>query len=478
MYKPFYKTTEKPPTQEADPKITIPLDIMCELTTAVRTTGKKHEILLLGMATYNETINTYHIEGFVAPPQTENTGAYVTTDDDAYPKWISELPREQRQKLRVHLHTHPGGVTPSGVDETTLKATLDDLDDFYIRIITNQAQCFKVDLFEISKHRMYEDLPIYVETKQIKIKLSLSGVTFGGFAEVDRLDTELNKNITVKKYVAPPHAYTQYGAYGVRTMYEESDYNRNYLGVRQAVTTTKTTQKKPTKAEIKKKKLDEDKAKTVQQYKMIEIEKRSPIEFLEEALENDTTEEGLYMSDLELYGDVETIVDILKQKIKPEEVSIVNINKDTEIRIIRHFSDYLKIRHMKLDALYAILIDVLAIASVSMDKDIVLVTEPEMQEEIKNTREIFEKEKQNVTLKQLQTMAIKVRLYDQRKVAEIRELEKSYDIEEIIEVLKKSTEISPHNVTMGVMHTDERYMTLRKEPLRKIEDYYEKRNLE
>jgi hypothetical protein len=199
MKKPFYRSFEKPAVI-GDPQIVLSISLFTELITAVKNLGSKHEILLLGTVVYDETENKYTIESFLPPPQTQNSAAYVTTDDDTYPEWVSGLPRETRQKIRLHLHTHPGGTSPSSTDDATLKASLDDLDDFYIRIITNQALQFKIDLFEISKYQMYENYFLIAEDENIRLKASDTGITVLSYHERKSLLTELESKIVKKTY--------------------------------------------------------------------------------------------------------------------------------------------------------------------------------------------------------------------------------------------------------------------------------------
>lgn len=166
--------------------------------------AKKIEIMLLGYVTHEETSQKYTIDEFVIPPQTDNTGAFVTTHDTEYPKWLYTLSREERLRLKCHLHTHPGmSVSPSSVDDNMIKDKVENIDDFYIRVIINQKFETKVDLFDIKNKLLYEDLPLFAaigEEKDYTINYTFSkkGISTRANAH-EKLLKDLDSKIIVKE---------------------------------------------------------------------------------------------------------------------------------------------------------------------------------------------------------------------------------------------------------------------------------------
>lgn len=163
----FYKRKEGRPTE---PSIWISEENFAKIKEFIqnnhdtKTTTK--ELMLLGTVIRNEK-NENLIDEILVPPQTENSSAYVTTDDERYGAWLTALPREQRNRLRMHLHSHPGtgysSTTPSGTDQSTLYEKLEELDDFYIRIIvSSDVSALHIDYFDIAKHTSYGEMPLNI----------------------------------------------------------------------------------------------------------------------------------------------------------------------------------------------------------------------------------------------------------------------------------------------------------------------------
>jgi hypothetical protein len=147
--------------KQVEPKIIMPYETFLKLRTLVL--SRDIEITLLGIVEKTPKKKVYTITDFLIPPQTENSGVFTTTHDEKYPEWISKLPRETRQKMRCHLHTHPKMmVNPSGQDMKTLQDKVEDIPNYYIRVICNHNMEFRVDFFDIPKRTIFEKLEIHI----------------------------------------------------------------------------------------------------------------------------------------------------------------------------------------------------------------------------------------------------------------------------------------------------------------------------
>ena len=210
IIEPFFKLKEQPTNKI--PKITINSTNFSTLVKLVQ--SQEHEIMLFGVVQRTKT-EDYYISQWLIPPQTDNTSAFVTTDDENYPKWLISLPREVRQNLRLHLHTHPKMSTnPSGVDQSTILAKVQDIDDFYIRMIINHKLEMHIDLYELNNHLLYKEMPLYVgesANDPYYLKVDKDGIRFLSNVNIEDLQKELQTKIKVKTY--------SYSHYGERTSY-------------------------------------------------------------------------------------------------------------------------------------------------------------------------------------------------------------------------------------------------------------------
>ena len=205
---------KKDQQKKEPPQIIIYKDAYTKLCNYTR--AKKIEIMLLGVI--EQKGNTYFITDFVIPPQTDNTGAFVTTDDEPYAKWLQEMPREERQKLRLHYHTHPGmSTTPSSTDQETIRDKVENISDFYIRMIGNQDLQFHIDFFDLKNEMLYEEMNMYLFLNDYTIVLGKKDAKIVQ-PEYKNAEKELDEKIT-KKYTHPtyptyPYRNKSYGMYG------------------------------------------------------------------------------------------------------------------------------------------------------------------------------------------------------------------------------------------------------------------------
>ena len=95
------------------PKIFFTPEAWLKMTAMVDTT-ESQECALEG--TVYKDDNCYTVLDVFAYPQII-ASTTVTTDDDAYNKWLSELPDEVINTKRFQMHSHVNmSVSPSGVD--------------------------------------------------------------------------------------------------------------------------------------------------------------------------------------------------------------------------------------------------------------------------------------------------------------------------------------------------------------------------
>ena len=198
----YLRTKDKPTEEPKTPIIMIDMEALGEMLTCIR--EKTIEIMLLGNVVMkeNETNIIYTITKIYIPPQTDNTSSFVTTHDEKYHEWLYELSREERIGMKMHLHTHPKMATnPSGVDEKMIRDRVENIDDFYIRIIANQSLSFRVDLFQLDKRLLHEEMNMYCATPFFFITLTKAGVA---------IQEHENKELTdlLEERIIPKHTYT------------------------------------------------------------------------------------------------------------------------------------------------------------------------------------------------------------------------------------------------------------------------------
>lgn len=205
---PFYKQNK----QQEVPKITISYENFAILTKLVR--KNKDEIMLFGIVEHPKK-NLYTITQWLIPPQEKNSSTFVTTDDELYPKWLIDIPREQRLKLKAHLHTHPSmSVTPSGTDEQTLKDKIENIDDFYIRMIINHNLELRLDLIDIEKQLIFKQISLYVvDTPEdpIVLEVNTSGLEIISNIKIPELLQELEEKKKKERFIHHQSNIYDYG---------------------------------------------------------------------------------------------------------------------------------------------------------------------------------------------------------------------------------------------------------------------------
>ena len=113
--------------------------------------------------TISRTANVFTIEDILLFPQ-EVTGAAVIPDATEYTTWLNEIPDDTFNKMRFHGHSHVNmGVTPSGTDTTFQENITQNLEDFYVFIITNKAGAIWASIVDVVNNLIYETADITVK---------------------------------------------------------------------------------------------------------------------------------------------------------------------------------------------------------------------------------------------------------------------------------------------------------------------------
>lgn len=150
----------------------------------------------------------YLVEDLIVYPQIV-TGVTVDTDDEAYTKFLIDLPFEQAQKMRMQCHSHVNmGVSPSGTDLTNQKEIVEGSSrkGFYIFQIWNKSGSCHSTIYDF-------DAGVMCENSKIEVAVALSD----GFW-ADEWAEETHKVVTSKAKEAPKHLYTNY--YQERILYD------------------------------------------------------------------------------------------------------------------------------------------------------------------------------------------------------------------------------------------------------------------
>lgn len=106
----------------------------------------------------------YHIDDIIMFPQTV-TSATVTSDEQEYAAWVSQLPDETFWQLKGHGHSHVNmGTSPSSVDtDYQLDILNNGISDFYIFAIWNKKGANYHIIYDAAQNMVYEDADIELE---------------------------------------------------------------------------------------------------------------------------------------------------------------------------------------------------------------------------------------------------------------------------------------------------------------------------
>ena len=146
-------------TQELQkPVVFVTAQAYTKMLTLINNTNK--EIAWHGIAT--RVNNDYCIEDILVYPQTV-TAATVDADEDAYARWLMDLPDDVINNLRFQGHSHcKMSTSPSGRDTTNWEkfVNLIEPDGFYIFCIGNQHNSFYWNIYDKRHNVLFEDKDI------------------------------------------------------------------------------------------------------------------------------------------------------------------------------------------------------------------------------------------------------------------------------------------------------------------------------
>lgn len=250
------------------PYITMLPEVYAQMHYLVSANKDNYEIMFFAEVEKQETDSHifYLITKLHIPPQTSNRGTFVTTDDEKYHNWLLSMPRETRQKLRCHIHSHPKmGTSPSGTDVETMNEMVENIDDFYIRIIVNEKHFAYVDLFDIEDKKKYSFMDLYIDLGTFFLVCDGNSYTL---KLKDTIFDKKNLDKTLKEMIYTPPVPTYLGYTGYK--YPE------YTGYKYPEYVGQSNKKKQTVA-VKNEKIidlnenDENDTKPIMQFSFLEI---------------------------------------------------------------------------------------------------------------------------------------------------------------------------------------------------------------
>ena len=227
-------------TEQNLPKARILFKEGAYLKTMLYVRDTSTEIAWHGTVTRAEN-DTYIVHDVFLYPQTISS-ATVNTDQEAYNNWITELPDETFNNMRLQGHSHVNfGVTPSGVDRTYYSDILKVLNknDFYIFMIINKTGSMYFEIYDLEKNIIYEN-------KDISVELTNNDCSIDLFKEID-----LDKEYFCIKPVQTTFVAPKYSTPTASPVYTEKNYD-DYSVYDEMWTDLDNKYKNPTLAACKK----------------------------------------------------------------------------------------------------------------------------------------------------------------------------------------------------------------------------------
>lgn len=109
--------------------------------------------------------NVFTIEDIYIYPQLI-TATTVTSDDENYVQWLTNLPEDVTENLKFQVHSHVNmGTTPSAIDLPTYQKTVETIpqDDFVIFMIVNQREEYSLSLYSKKDNLIYDKNELDIE---------------------------------------------------------------------------------------------------------------------------------------------------------------------------------------------------------------------------------------------------------------------------------------------------------------------------
>lgn len=189
-----------------------------------------------------QDVQTFLITDILVYPQ-EVTGATVTTDQEAYQKWMMELDDETYNSLHVQMHSHVNmAVSPSSVDLHHQEEIINQLtdEDFYIFMIWNKRLEYTVKIYDMKNNVMYDGDSVIVDVETdglalddfiteadavVKTKAWSGGTTTNAAKGSGKKTKETKTTPSYPTY----GGYGGYGGYGSKD-YTQEDWYKRYTG--------------------------------------------------------------------------------------------------------------------------------------------------------------------------------------------------------------------------------------------------------
>lgn len=147
-------------------------------------------------------------------------------------------------KMRVWGHSHVDmSTSPSGQDDEQMNLFLDNPNDFFIRVIGNKSEEFKIDIWDFNSGLIYENADftlVYDEStenmlstlnKQIKVlRDKIEEIISPSQKLQEEIKAELKEKVKEKKYVNRYNnvtTYNDYYGYGYDYGYGYNSYNKS-----------------------------------------------------------------------------------------------------------------------------------------------------------------------------------------------------------------------------------------------------------
>lgn len=148
------------------PRVLMPMNVYADILTLVHNYSSE-----IGWQGYvRRDRDTYVIEEILIYPQLV-TGVTVKDKHNEYAAWIGQIPIEKLNAVRLYAHSHVNmRVDPSAVDLNQFETYKSQTDDFYIMMIVNKKNEFRIDIYDKAKDTTYvgcEFLISYPENKEL-----------------------------------------------------------------------------------------------------------------------------------------------------------------------------------------------------------------------------------------------------------------------------------------------------------------------
>ena len=162
------------------------------------------ELAWHGIATRMD--DNYLISDILVYPQLV-AATTVESDDDAYVKWLMNLPDDTINNLKFQGHSHVNmGVTPSGPDLINWEKFLNACDDFYLLCIANKKSEIRWEIYDKVNNMHYDNKDVNC------VVIDEAGTVIKDWADEEikhKLKQKSFCNNVISSYPKSPYSYIQ-----------------------------------------------------------------------------------------------------------------------------------------------------------------------------------------------------------------------------------------------------------------------------